>query len=320
MAWKYNPFTNQLDYFEPAGAGGGTVTSVNTRTGAVVGLAENSDLTAHTGSTANPHSVTKAQVGLSAVPNTDFTAAVDANTAKISYTDAAKVAHITVTQAVDLDTMESDTVTNNAKVGITAGQASAITANTAKISFDATSSARLANTSGTNTGDNATNTQYSGLVTNATHTGEVTGSGALTIAANAVTNAKAAQMATKTYKGRTSALTGDSEDVAVATLKTDLVLVKADVGLGSVDNTADTAKPVSTAQQTALNLKANSASPTFTGTVVLPASQIVNGVTLISGGVATEYLSRDGTYNTPAGGGGGGLSQPQIMARLSIGF
>jgi hypothetical protein len=39
------------------------------------------------------------------------------------------------------------------------------------------------------------------------------------------------------------------------------------VGLGSVDNTADTAKPVSTAQQTALDLKANIASPTFTGNV-----------------------------------------------------
>lgn len=44
-------------------------------------------------------------------------------------------------------------------------------------------------------------------------------------------------------------------------------ITKAMVGLGSVDNTADTAKPVSTAQQTALNLKANLASPTFTGTV-----------------------------------------------------
>ena len=39
------------------------------------------------------------------------------------------------------------------------------------------------------------------------------------------------------------------------------------VGLGSVNDTADTAKPVSTAQQTALDLKANLASPTFTGTV-----------------------------------------------------
>ena len=58
------------------GGGGGAVDSVNTRTGAVTGLAENSDLVAHTSSTANPHSVTKAQVGLSNVPNTDFTASI----------------------------------------------------------------------------------------------------------------------------------------------------------------------------------------------------------------------------------------------------
>lgn len=43
--------------------------------------------------------------------------------------------------------------------------------------------------------------------------------------------------------------------------------VKGDVGLGNVDNTSDVNKPVSTAQQTALNLKANLASPTFTGIV-----------------------------------------------------
>jgi hypothetical protein len=42
---------------------------------------------------------------------------------------------------------------NSAKTGITTGQSSAITANTVKISFDSTSSTRLANTSGTNTGD-----------------------------------------------------------------------------------------------------------------------------------------------------------------------
>jgi len=46
-----------------------------------------------------------------------------------------------------------------------------------------------------------------------------------------------------------------------------VVLAATDVALGSVDNTSDAAKPVSTAQQTALNLKANLASPTFTGTV-----------------------------------------------------
>lgn len=44
-------------------------------------------------------------------------------------------------------------------------------------------------------------------------------------------------------------------------------LTKTTVGLANVDNTSDANKPVSTAQQTALNLKANLASPTFTGTV-----------------------------------------------------
>jgi len=53
-----------------AGAQVNTVTSVNTRTGAVTGLAEASDLTAHTSNTSNPHSVTKAQVGLSNADNT----------------------------------------------------------------------------------------------------------------------------------------------------------------------------------------------------------------------------------------------------------
>lgn len=51
-----------------------------------------------------------------------------------------------------------------------------------------------------------------------------------------------------------------------------VVLVKADVGLGSVDNTPDANKPVSTAQQAALNLKANLASPAFTGVPVVPTA------------------------------------------------
>lgn len=50
-------------------------------------------------------------------------------------------------------------------------------------------------------------------VTNATHTGDVTGATALTIANNAVSNAKMADMATATIKGRTTAGTGDPEDL-----------------------------------------------------------------------------------------------------------
>jgi hypothetical protein len=47
----------------------------------------------------------------------------------------------------------------------------------------------------------------------------------------------------------------------VATAKTNLSLVKGDVSLGNVDNTSDVNKPVSTAQQTALNLKVNLTQP-----------------------------------------------------------
>ena len=55
---------------------------------------------------------------------------------------------------------------------------------------------------------------------------------------------------------------------------------KADVGLGNADNTADTAKPVSTAQQTALDLKANLASPTFvTPALGTPASGTLTNCT-----------------------------------------
>lgn len=50
-----------------------------------------------------------------------------------------------------------------------------------------------------------------------------------------------------------------SRTVAGKALSANVTLAKADVGLGSVDNTADSAKPVSTAQQTALNLKVNTA-------------------------------------------------------------
>jgi len=39
------------------------------------------------------------------------------------------------------------------------------------------------------------------------------------------------------------------------TLDSDITLIKSDVGLSNVDNTSDTSKPVSTSQQTALNLK-----------------------------------------------------------------
>ena len=89
-----------------------------------------------------------------------------------------------------------------------------------------------------------------------------------------------------------------------------VVLTKNDVGLNNVDNTSDVNKPVSTAQQTALNLKANIASPTFTGTVTAPAitgalngnastaTKLATARTIgTSGDVTTTAQSFDGSAN-----------------------
>lgn len=73
-----------------------------------------------------------------------------------------------------------------------------------------------------------------------------------------------------------------------AQVKTSLTLVKGDVGLGNVDNTSDANKPVSTAQQTALNLKANLAGPTFTGTVTMAKSVNTPVVLSDAGTVAVD--------------------------------
>jgi hypothetical protein len=69
--------------------------------------------------------------------------------------------------------------------------------------------------------------------------------------------------------------------------KTWQTLNSAAVGLGSVNNTADSAKPVSAAQQAALDLKANTASPTFTGTV--------NGITKAMVGLGNVDNTSDAT-------------------------
>lgn len=53
---------------------------------------------------------------------------------------------------------------------------------------------------------------------------------------------------------------------------TSLGLTKSSVGLGLVDNTSDVNKPISTATQTALNLKANLASPALTGIPTTPTA------------------------------------------------
>ncbi len=72
-----------------------------------------------------------------------------------------------------------------------------------------------------------------------------------------------------------------------AQFKTDLALTKSDVGLGNVDNTSDADKPISTATQTALDLKAPLASPALTGTPTAPTATANDNSTKIA---TTAYV------------------------------
>jgi hypothetical protein len=73
--------------------------------------------------------------------------------------------------------------------------------------------------------------------------------------------------------------------------------VKTNIGLSNVDNTSDASKPVSSATSTALNLKANLASPTFTGTV----SGITKAMVGLSNVDNTADTSKSVNYATSAG-------------------
>ena len=112
-------------------------------------VSANSDVVANTAKNSYP-SADATKVGhitvTQAVDLDTMESDVTTNNAKNSYpsADATKVGHITVTQAVDLDTMESDVATNNAKVGITTAQADAIVANTAKNSYPSADATKLA--------------------------------------------------------------------------------------------------------------------------------------------------------------------------------
>ncbi len=74
-------------------------------------------------------------------------------------------------------------------------------------------------------------------------------------------------------------LTAVGERLVIANNLSDLnntATARTNLGLGNVDDTTDAGKPVSSAQQTALNLKADKESPTFTGNILLENSTNTN--------------------------------------------
>jgi len=91
--------------------------------------------------TGNPHAVTKAEVGLGLVPNTDFTSPVSANTAaRHSHSNKTILDAITASFTID---QANAIIANTAKVGITPSQATAIVVNTAKVGITAQQSSDI---------------------------------------------------------------------------------------------------------------------------------------------------------------------------------
>lgn len=114
---------------------------------------------------------------------------------------------------------------------------------------------------------------------------------------------------------------GSSPVTSVAGKTGDVVLDANDIGLGNVDNTADAAKPISSATQTALNTKAdaNAVATALNGKIDASEKGAVDGVATLgqSGLVLPEqlatgtpsgstFLRGDGVWGTPGGSGGGG--------------
>ena len=152
------------------------------------------------------------------------------------------------------------------------------------------------------------------------HTGDVTnlaGSLALTIAANAVTNAKAAQMAAATLKGNNTGATANAFDLTAAQVKALLAISSADVsGLGALA----AASSVSLTSQVTGTLQA-AQEAAHTGDVTNPAGSLALTIAANAVTNAKSAQMAAGTLkgnSTGASANAADLSATQAKALLAI--
>lgn len=248
---------------KPTGGGSGAVSSVAGRTGDVT--------------------LTKSDVGLSNVDNTADTAKPVSTATQTALNGKANTAHthsqsdvtgLTTALAGKADSSSLATVATSGsytdlinKPTIPTVPVTSVAGKTGDVSL-VKADVGLANVDNTADVDkpigSATQTALNGKEATGVASSLVTAHNSATTSVHGI--ADTSQLVTQSQMS--SAIAGIDYPVdTVAGRAGDVVLTKSDVGLANVDNTADTAKPVSSAQQTALNLKAPLASPTFTGTV-----------------------------------------------------
>jgi uncharacterized protein (TIGR02145 family) len=173
------------------------------------------------------------------------------------------------------------TVTTNANLtGVVTSVGNATSIANGVITNAMLANGAVANLSGINTGDNAVNTLYSGLISNATHTGDVTGSTALTIAENAVTTSKIADAQITNAKIAAGAITDVKiTDVAATKITGTVAVANGGNGLtstpanGQIDigNGAGFTRTTLTAG-TGISVTNNAGSITIANTSTLPSA------------------------------------------------
>ena len=175
-------------------------------------------------------------------------------TAKSEAITAAGTASTTaISTAIGTEVIDRNAAIATAKTEAISAAASATTSSITAHESDTTSVHGIADTSLLATISGAA----AGVETHRLDTTDVHGIADTSVLATATTVADAITAALTTA--------GTAADTKVSTAVAGLT--KSSVGLSNVDNTTDAGKPISTAAQTALDLKAPLANPTFTGTV-----------------------------------------------------
>jgi|GEM_PF-6408856 len=226
---------------------------------------------AHLSAVNNPHSVTKSQVGLGSVDNT---ADADKPVSAAQQTAISAKADVTALNAHLSDAVAHVTAEERAASEIFLQTAQAHLSNTANPHSVTKSQVGLGNVDNTTDADKPVSTAQQTAISAKADATELN-----THIADAVVHITATE--------RTDVATLMSQGQAhLANVSNPHSVTKAQVGLGSVDNTSDIDKPLSTAQQNALGAKLNSA-------ILAPTKNIY-----VDGNRADAYIE-DGSIARP---------------------